>query len=679
MNLTSLLPSLLTVLWRASWQASLLAIVVLIVQRILGNRIGGRGRYALWAVVLLRLLLPALPQSRFSVFNLARMSRATTIVQPSESANPQAAEIPIFVIGSTHAKSQATVAADPIKENILVTPQSTRISGATWIFTAWIGGILILSIRVLQVCRTLSRMTRNLPVVSDTQLLQTVQSCADTLHLRTLPAVLSGESVQTPAVVGLFKPKLLLPTHVLTQCSQREIRLIVMHELAHLKRHDIAGNWLIAIASIVHWFNPLVWLMVARMRADRELACDELVLAHCSNDAQAYGQTLVKLIEILSPRAATRQLVGILESTTPMQRRVRMIARFNPKQSPRWILTLTVLSALACVALTDAVRGDNKTPQPAVPTPPTSEPANVPVAATLSEPAPDSETKPVEVDYDITDLWQPAGDGNWDQGKPIIKLIESMIAPETWRDNGGTTGEIQRMAGSGKLIIWQTPVAQEKIAQLLKELRIQRASPIRQEGENPMMNLPEVAAPQTIIVSDADIEAANAKATTALKKKLPEVKFEKIPFTDVLDFLRETTGVNIVANWHALESVGVDKSTPISLHLKDVTFELVLSSVIRQLQTQDLAIVIDRGVITVTIRSEIPSYRVSKVYDVSDVATSEENVDALSRVVQGLVSSSDTVQTFNGKLIITTTTDTHEQIAKLLAELRSKPTTMPSK
>lgn len=56
-------------LWRATWQASVLAMVVLLVQRTLHRRLDGRARFALWSIVLLRLLLPVLPESRWSIFN----------------------------------------------------------------------------------------------------------------------------------------------------------------------------------------------------------------------------------------------------------------------------------------------------------------------------------------------------------------------------------------------------------------------------------------------------------------------------------------------------------------------------------------------------------------------------------------------------------------------------------
>src|SRR5438045_216013 len=92
----SALSFLLTGLWRATWQATLLACVVLIVQRVLERRLGGRGRFALWAVVVVRLLLPVLPESRFSVFNL---SRAPASAPKVVSVDRVEDEIPIVVIG----------------------------------------------------------------------------------------------------------------------------------------------------------------------------------------------------------------------------------------------------------------------------------------------------------------------------------------------------------------------------------------------------------------------------------------------------------------------------------------------------------------------------------------------------------------------------------------------------
>ena len=189
-----------------------------------------------------------------------------------------------------------------------------------------------------------------------------------------------GESISTPAVVGILRPRVLLPSRVLRHCDAAEIRLILLHEMAHLKRHDLPANWLIVLATIFHWFNPIVWLAMARMRADRELACDELVLVSGDRrDAQIYGLTLVKLVEILSPRQRVGQVVGILESTGPLKRRVRMIANFNPQSSSRWIWTIGLLLLLGCAALTDAAHGKDKDLAASAP------PATRPAAASLGD------------------------------------------------------------------------------------------------------------------------------------------------------------------------------------------------------------------------------------------------------------------------------------------------------
>ncbi len=176
------------------------------------------------------------------------------------------------------------------------------------------------------------------------------------------------------------------------------------------------------------------------------------------------------------------------------------------------------------------------------------------------------------------------------------------------------------------------------------------------------------------LVTDPQIEAANAAALAALHKKFPEIKFDGIAFADVLDYFRKTSGMNVVGNWRSLEAVGIDRNAPVTLHLKDVTFETVMSSVIHQVGNENVAMVIDRGVITITSSADITQYMLTKVYDVSDLVKKPEDMTSLSEVVQGLASPNDGVRTFDTKLIITALPDMHEQIDKLLASLRNKTT-----
>jgi beta-lactamase regulating signal transducer with metallopeptidase domain len=681
----STLAFVLNGLWRASWQASLLALLVLVVQKVLGKRLGGRGRFALWAIVVVRLLLPVLPESRWSLFNLARGREIAT----KTVANPEPREtrsIPVIVIGAPPVAKPQAAAHE-------ATAVSTKpaIQWRVWIFAAWVAGIIVLASRVAQVCWGLSRTIRMLSVVSDQAMMRAVQSCAASLRLRRIPVVLAGENVTTPAVVGLFRPKLLLPSHVLELCDPREIRLIILHELAHLKRHDIAGNWLIAVASIVHWFNPIVWLAAARMRADRELACDELVLSASSGEAQAYGRTLLKLIEILSPKMralaiSPRQLaiVGILESSTPMQRRVRMIAQFDAKKSGRWMWTALVLAPLAMVALTDAVRGDNKpAPIDTNPAAPTTQQTPV-VAPTPQTSIPSKASPDMEIRaYDINDLIQQGQDRNT-QITAVTNAITNLIDRPSWTE--ANIGEV-----NGKLVIRQTAANHDKIAELLNLLHSEPSTkapqaPVMAPGATIFPGGAEAAPAMAIsrsVVADPAIETANAKALDTLHKKLPEVKLENVNLSDAVDYFRDVTGANIAVNWRALEAAGVDRNAPVSIRMKDADFETILDNTLRQVSDNQAALVIDRGIITITTEADVSNYMLTKTYDVTEVvndAVSQANpMQSLVGVVQSLSPNGMIVQSFGTKLIVTAEPNAHEQVEKLLAELRKSSTTQPSK
>lgn len=154
---------------------------------------------------------------------------------------------------------------------------------------------------------------------------------------RVLPIVQS-RAVESPALLGFIRPWLLLPEGLVEKFTPQELRLVFLHELAHLKRRDIAVNWLATLLQILHWPNPLVWLAFARMRADRELACDELALSFArAEENKPYGHAIVKLLEGFRRPAALPGLVGILEDQTQIQRRITMIAQFKKMTGWTWL------------------------------------------------------------------------------------------------------------------------------------------------------------------------------------------------------------------------------------------------------------------------------------------------------------------------------------------------------
>src|SRR5439155_22452485 len=106
---------------------------------------------------------------------------------------------------------------------------------------------------------------------------------------------------------------------------------VILHELVHVQRRDVLLNWLLILVQGLHWFNPLVWLALRRLRADRELVCDAAVMRHLSmEERHAYGTTLIKILDSFSKTTLVPSLVPILSHKHEIHRRIIMIAQFKP-------------------------------------------------------------------------------------------------------------------------------------------------------------------------------------------------------------------------------------------------------------------------------------------------------------------------------------------------------------
>jgi beta-lactamase regulating signal transducer with metallopeptidase domain len=368
MNLA--LPASLTWLLNHSWQAGILVPLVLLAQWIFRRRLTNRWRFALWWIVLLRLLLPFGPESALSLFNVVRPAvrlpssnppAPVTIAPSAQSDLTKNAPLAETILeGDGHALPDPNPATPPVAAPVFppVANSPPPIPWSHWLVPGlaalWLAGVVVLAGLVgLQIFRFYRKLARAANP-ADIPLGQLLEECRGEFQVRRPIELLETDAVQSPALFGFFRLRLLLPRGIERQFGRAELRYIFLHELAHVKRGDVWLNWLITGLQILHWFNPLLWLGFARLRADRELACDELALLRAGDQAgTAYGETVVKLLEHLSRPTAIPGLVGILEDARQMRRRIAMIANFQ--RPGRWsVLAVLLLAALAAAALTDA-------------------------------------------------------------------------------------------------------------------------------------------------------------------------------------------------------------------------------------------------------------------------------------------------------------------------------------
>ena len=109
------------------------------------------------------------------------------------------------------------------------------------------------------------------------------------------PRMLICEAVTTPAVTGFFRPALLLPSE---RYDLTELRYILRHELCHLKRRDMLLKLVLLAANAMHWFNPMVYLMLRQADEDIELACDSAATERLDRAERAtYSRTLLAAVQ----------------------------------------------------------------------------------------------------------------------------------------------------------------------------------------------------------------------------------------------------------------------------------------------------------------------------------------------------------------------------------------------
>lgn len=98
------------------------------------------------------------------------------------------------------------------------------------------------------------------------------------------------------------RPVIIFPEHIIEKFTEPELRAILYHELAHIKRKDILTNWFQILTQILYFFNPLVWYANRQIRIEREQACDDRVLEGGKEERKSYADALLKVVEICSVR-----------------------------------------------------------------------------------------------------------------------------------------------------------------------------------------------------------------------------------------------------------------------------------------------------------------------------------------------------------------------------------------
>ena len=337
------MPDIMRTLLLLSLCGTVLAALLAVLRRLLKNRLPKALFYYLWLLVLLRLALPValpVPGLELSLSEPAPAERATQI--PAGQSAPAAGEpVPFDPEGVFTLQEGAVVTGSGL-------PLQDETAGTAWhrqawdwlcrhVTVLWLTGaalhFLWFALSYLRFCRTLR--------ADCAPLLEHEQALLDHLRGKRRVSAFRSPLAATPMLVGLLRPRILLPE---TAVSTRELECILRHELTHLRRRDLLFKWTAVAVTSFHWFNPFMpWL---RREIDRccELSCDEGVIRTMTEgQRQAYGETLLAL-------AAVHALPRTVPATTlceeKAQLKERLVGIMKHKKVTAAILLLSCLLAL---------------------------------------------------------------------------------------------------------------------------------------------------------------------------------------------------------------------------------------------------------------------------------------------------------------------------------------------
>ncbi len=169
---------------------------------------------------------------------------------------------------------------------------------------------------------------------------QLTAGLARRLGLRLTPIVCTTSAQVSPMVwwVG-GRPRIVLPIAISQEIEADDLRWILGHELAHVKRRDHLVRWLEWLACVAFWWNPVAWWARRNLRINEEICCDALVLSSLQPKPHVYANALMTVVEFLaSPALRPPAMASEINSGGVLERRFRMIvSTHRPARTPRWL------------------------------------------------------------------------------------------------------------------------------------------------------------------------------------------------------------------------------------------------------------------------------------------------------------------------------------------------------
>ena len=311
--------------------------------------VGTAGLIGALALPLLTLLLPPLPLPLFS-------SPVAHAVKPAPRKSPQASlaaspRLEEWDRSGAVPNSKKDLDGAPVSSEASPSPApATRIPWLPLAIVAWAAGVLLVASRLAVGVRRVARLKHDAEPIRDPDWRQEADLLSQRLAVRRPVALYESPRIPVAITSGIFRPFLLLCRQARLWAAERR-RVVLLHELAHVKRGDWIWLLLAEAALALYWWHPLAWLLTRQVRRDGEKACDDLVLA-AGTKPSVYAGHLLGIFRSLS--SAAHPVAPAVATARPSHFEGRLRAILDPagprRELPRMRATLSAAALLVSAA-----------------------------------------------------------------------------------------------------------------------------------------------------------------------------------------------------------------------------------------------------------------------------------------------------------------------------------------
>lgn len=354
------------------WEGLLIAAALALVLRVLRGRPAAR-HTAAW--IALATMAAAVPLTAWLVpgpaMERAKSSRATLTIERRSSTEVAGAAVdpgsqrlpsPAESLKVGEASVERSPSALEAPSSVASQARSVGASAGAfaigpwmpWVVGIWSAGVVLFGLWRLVGWLAVGRLCRRGVRPARAELQALLDRLIERMPTQPTVRLLESTLATVPAVVGSLRPVILLPVGIVTGLSSHELELILIHELAHIRRFDYLANLIQSAVETCLFYHPAVWWVSQCIRVERERCCDDAVVSS-TGERMLYARTLTRLEDLRADRRACRSMPVVAADDGFLLNRVRRILGL-PDEQRRWA-TARLIGVGAAMSILSGVAG----------------------------------------------------------------------------------------------------------------------------------------------------------------------------------------------------------------------------------------------------------------------------------------------------------------------------------